>query len=69
MLLIGLLLVKWLRKIYNAVFSNESIVFGNTDSDIVILFSNDIDFNTIKLLNINLDHYNFEDYDPKTINQ
>ena len=57
-----------IEEIDNAVFSNDDIVFGDIDSDLVTFFSNDIGRNTIKLNNINLDDDNFDDCDPETIN-
>ena len=55
-----------IEKLDNAVFSNEDIVFGNIDSNIVI--------NLIIIYwykpynNISLDDDDFDNNDPKTIN-
>ena len=52
----------------NAVISNDDIVFGDIDSDIVTFLGNDISFNSIGLINVNLDDGSFDDYDSETIN-
>ena len=36
-------------KLDNAVFSNDDIIFGDTDSDTVTFFSHDIGLNSINL--------------------
>ena len=59
---------KLIEKLGNAVFSNDEIVFGDVDSDIVTFFSNNIGLNSLNLNNNNLDDDNFDDCDPKTIN-
>ena len=51
---------KLFEKIDNAVFSNNDVIFGDTDSDIVMLFSNDIGLNIINLNNVNLDDNSFD---------
>ena len=51
------------------MFSEDNIIFGDIDCDIVSFFSNDIGFNGINLNNANLDDNNFDDCDPETINQ
>ena len=62
------LISKMIKKLGNAVSSNDDIVFGGIDSDIVTFFSNDVGFYSINLNNVNPDDVNFDDYDPKTIN-
>lgn len=57
MLLIGLLPKKCLKKIDDSVFSNDDIVFVNTDSDNVLIFSDDIYLNDV----------NFDDDDLETV--
>ena len=51
-----------------AVFSDDYIIFGNIDSDLITLFSNEIDLNSIRFNNVNLDDDSFDHLDPKTIN-
>ena len=58
---------KMIKKLHNAVFSNDGVVFGDIDSDTVTFYSNDIGLSNISLNNINPDDNNFDDYDPKTI--
>ena len=58
-----------IEKLDNAVFSNDDIIFGDIDSNIVTFFSNNIGLNSKNLHNVNLDDDNFDDCDPKTINQ
>ena len=57
-----------IEKTINTVFSNDDIVFGDIDSDIVTFFSIDIGLNCMNLNNVNIDDDNFGDYDPETIN-
>lgn len=57
---------KILEKV-DAVFSNDNIVFINTDSDYGTFCSDDTDFHTKDLNNVSLDHENFVDVDPETI--
>ena len=57
-----------IEKLDNAVFSNDYIIFYDTDSDILTLFSNDIGLNSISLNNVNLEDDNFSDCDLATIN-
>ena len=52
---------KKIEKLDNAVFSNEDIVFGDIDSDIVRFFIFDIGLHSINLNNVNLDEDNFDD--------
>ena len=56
------------EKLDNAVFSNNDIVSGDIDTDIVTFFRNGKALNSVNLTNINLDDDNFDYYDPKTIN-
>ena len=51
-----------IEKVGNSVFSNDDIVFGDIDSDIVTFLNNDIGLKSIKRNNID------QDDDPKTIN-
>ena len=60
---------KMVQKLDNAVFSNDNLVIGDIDSDIITFFSNYINLNSINLSNINLDDNNFDGYDLVTINQ
>ena len=41
---------KIIEKLDHSVFSNDDIVFGDIDSDIVTFFSNDIGLNSISLV-------------------
>ena len=59
---------KIIEKLDHSVFSNDDIVFGDIDSDIVTFFSNDIGLNSISLSNTNLVEEKFDDGDPETIN-
>ena len=59
---------KMIDKIDNVVFSNDGIVFGNIDSDIVTFFSNYVGLNSINRNNNNLDDVNFDVCDPETVN-
>ena len=59
---------KVIEKLDNAVFSNDDIVSGELDSEIVTFFSNNVGLNIINLNNDNLDHDKFDAYDPETIN-
>ena len=52
----------------HSVFSNDDIIFGDIDSDIVTFFSNGIVLNSIMLNNVNLDDDNLHNCNPKTIN-
>lgn len=45
----------------------DEIFFGNADSNIIRIPSNDIGFNTIYLSNVNLDEDNFDENNPETI--
>ena len=58
---------KMVEKLDSPVLSNNHIVFGDLDSDIVSFFSNDIALNSITLDNINLDDSNLDYFDPETI--
>ena len=57
---------KIIEKPDNAAFSDDDIVFGDIDSNIVRFVSYDIGLNSISL-STNLDN-NFDNYDAKTIN-
>ena len=59
---------KMIEKLDNTVISNDDIVFGDIDSDIVTFFSNDIGLNSVNLNKITLDDDNFDDYEPGTNN-
>lgn len=59
---------KMIDKLDNAIFSIDDIVFGDIDFDIVTSFRSDKGLNSISHNNINLDHDNFDDYDPENIN-
>ena len=65
MFLIGLLRMKCLKNLDNAVFSDDDLVFVNEDSDNAAFFSDDRVFNTIYFHNINLDNDTFDDDDPE----
>ena len=43
-----------IEKIDNFVFSNDDIILGDIDTEMVTLFSNDISLNSIYLNNINI---------------
>ena len=58
---------KIIEELHNAIFSNDDIVSGDIDSDIVTFFSNGICLKSINLNNINTNHDNFDDHDPETI--
>ena len=46
---------EFIEKLDDAVFSNDDLVFGDINSDIVTFFSNDIGLNSLNLnSNINL---------------
>ena len=55
------------EKLHDAVISNDYVVFGDTDPDIVTFSSSDVGFDSINLNNINLDENNFEDCAAETI--
>ena len=57
---------KMIEKLDSAVFSNDDKIFGDLDSDFVTFFSNDTDFSSITLDDINLDDDNFDDCDPQS---
>ena len=59
---------KMIDKLDNAIFFIDDIVFGDIDFDIVTSFRSDKGLNSISHNNINLDHDNFDDYDPENIN-
>ena len=59
---------KMIDKLDNAIFSIDDTVFGDIDFDIVTSFRSDKGLNSISHHNINLDHENFDDYDPENIN-
>ena len=65
MFLIGLLRIKCLKKLDNAVFSDDDVVFVNEDSDNATFFSDDRVFNALYLHNINLDDDTFDNDDPE----
>ena len=57
-----------IEKLDNSIFSNDEIIFGDIESDIVTFFSNNVNLSCTSLDNANLDDDNLENCDPKTIN-
>ena len=63
MFIIGLLQVKWLKKLHDALFANGGIPFFNEDSGNVTFSRDEIDIFIVNLDKINLYGVNFdEDY-------
>ena len=55
-------------KLYDVVFSNDDLVFGDLKSGFVAFFSNDKGLNIVTMDSINLEDNNFNNFDPETIN-
>ena len=62
-----MLQVKWLKKLYTALYADDNIIYFNENSGDEMVFScNDMDIFSIDLNNIYLDN-NFDEYDLDTI--
>ena len=57
---------KILEKLGNIVFSNDDIDLDSKDFHIITFFSNDMNFDTMYLNNINLDDDSFDEDHPET---
>ena len=58
---------KMIKNLDHGLFSNDSIIFVNEDSNNITLLSDEMGFLSVDLNNINLDDANFDEDDPETI--
>ena len=65
MFLFALLQVTWFKKLHNALFTDDDILFFDEDSGNVRFSSDEMDIPSVDLININLDDVNFDEDDPR----
>ena len=67
MFLIGFLQKTIIKRLDNAVFANNNIVFFDKDSGNVTFSNDEMGILSVDFNNINIDDVNFDEDDPETI--